>query len=171
MWNYVTEKESKMSPQLFDQQIAIGLSHCKTYGDVTHLLQDVRKHERMQQQLTPFLQKVLKRIEDGDKVTIWFDMDGTLCDTESGNYENAEPDYAMITLLNMLYDLDCQILIVTARGSTSGYDWETLTKKQLKEWGVQYHRLMMGIPKDFYIGDETMQPEVFLNEIGEYERK
>jgi len=168
MWNYVTEKESRMSPCLFDQQIALGVSHCKTYGDIIQLLQDVRKHERMQQKLTPFLEKTLKRIADGEQVTIWCDIDGTLCDTESGNYENAEPDYAMITLLNMLYDLGCNVFIVTARGSTSGYDWEALTKKQLGEWGVQYHRLMMGTPKDLYIGDETMQPEMFLNSIGDF---
>lgn len=115
--------------------------------------------------MNPFVKKVLERIENGEKLTIWFDIDGTICDTEHAKYADSIPDRAMITLLNMLYDKGCQIYLVTARGSTSGIDWKKVTENELKEWGVQYHKLIMGYPKDLYIGDETMQPEEFLNEI------
>ena len=112
--------------------------------------------------MTPFVKKILQKIENGEKVTIWFDIDGTLADTNSSDYGNAEPDYAMITLLNMLYDRGCQIFLLTARGGKSGIDWRKTTEKQLEEWGVQYHKLIMGYPKDLYIGDETLRPDEFL---------
>ena len=112
--------------------------------------------------MNPFIRNTLKRIEKGEKVTIWFDIDGTLCDSRYKNYADAIPDEAMISLLNYLYDKGCQIFLVTARGSTSGIDWRKLTEKELKEWGVKYHKLIMGYPKDLYIGDETLRPNEFL---------
>ena len=115
--------------------------------------------------MTPFIKKILKKIENGERVTIWFDIDGTLTDTDSSDYGNATPDFAMITLLNMLYDKGCQIFLLTARGGNSGIDWRETTEKQLREWGVQYHKLIMGYPKDLYIGDETLRPDEFLRVI------
>lgn len=47
-WNYLTEQESKMEPELVDLQIVFGLQRCETKGDVLKLLQDVRQHERLQ---------------------------------------------------------------------------------------------------------------------------
>ena len=47
-WNYATDKEAKMKPDLFDLQIVLGLQSCETKNDVMNLLKDVRQHERMQ---------------------------------------------------------------------------------------------------------------------------
>ena len=47
-WNYLSEQEAKMEPDLVDLQIVLGLEHCKTKKDVLELLQDVRQHERLQ---------------------------------------------------------------------------------------------------------------------------
>ncbi|EMR74109.1 hypothetical protein MBGDN05_00071 [Thermoplasmatales archaeon SCGC AB-539-N05] len=109
------------------------------------------------------IKKVLKNIEDGKKRTIWFDIDGTLASTESDKYDRAEPDEAMIILANMLYDEGHTIFLVTARGATSGIDWRETTEKQLKEWGVKYHKLIMGYPRDLIIDDASIRPDEFLN--------
>ena len=47
-WNYVSEEEAEMSPDLFDMQIVLGLQHAETKNDVMKLLKDVRQHERLQ---------------------------------------------------------------------------------------------------------------------------
>lgn len=73
-----------------------------------------------------------------------FDLDGTICTTVSqSKYENALPDYAVIDEINKLYDDGNTIKIMTARGCVSGVDHTTITKKQLKTWGVKYHELIM----------------------------
>lgn len=111
------------------------------------------------------IQKVLKNIKEGKKQTIWFDIDGTIADTELTDYSVSEPDQAMITLLNSLYDHGHTIYIVTARGASSGKDWKALTEYQLQQWGVRYHKLIMGYSKDLIIDDGCLNPEEFLNEV------
>jgi len=91
----------------------------------------------------------------------FFDIDGTIADTYQKEYEKAEPDEAMIALLNMLYDRGDYIVIITARGTGSGIDWTEVTEKQLKDWGVKYHELHFGR----IITDWARTPEVFLNEM------
>ena len=50
-WNYLTDTESKMKPDLVDLQIVLGLQTCKTKEDVLKLLKDVRQHERLQKEI------------------------------------------------------------------------------------------------------------------------
>jgi len=96
-----------------------------------------------------------------------FDLDGTLCDTPPGNdYTLSEPDEAMITLVNMLYDQGHIIKIFTARGSGSGIDHYKLTENQLKKWGLKYHELILGKPSGHvFVDDISITPEEFLNVI------
>ena len=95
-----------------------------------------------------------------------FDIDGTLCSTDKSSYESCEPDDAMIALVNMLYDKGDFITLYTARGSTSGIDWCDFTEKQLKSWGVKYHRLILGKPfGDVYVDDMAIRPDEFLDTI------
>ena len=47
-WNYLTEKEIEMTPDLVDLQIILGLQTCQKKEDVLELLKDVRQHERLQ---------------------------------------------------------------------------------------------------------------------------
>lgn len=73
-----------------------------------------------------------------------FDLDGTICTSvEKSQYEKALPDKAVINEINRLYDSGDTIKIMTARGCVSGIDHTIITKKQLKEWGVKYHELIM----------------------------
>ena len=37
-----------------------------------------------------------------------------------------------------------KITFWSARGSETGIDWEDITKKQFKVWGVKYHKLILG---------------------------
>ena len=49
------------------------------------------------------------------------------------------------------------ITIWTARGQQSGIDYEDLTKQQLKNWNVNYDKLLMGKPSyDLYIDDKSI---------------
>jgi len=90
-----------------------------------------------------------------------FDIDGTIADTPEKQYEKAEPDETMITLVNTLYDLGNKIIIFTARGTSSNTNYRYLTRKQLMEWGVKYHKLFFGK----IISDKVITPEEFLNEM------
>ena len=89
--------------------------------------------------------------------TIAFDLDGVLCyrTTEEGaiaKYKTCKPLLEMIKITNQCYDNGYKIIIYTARGMNS-YKGNValvysnlyeLTKKQLKDWGIKYHQLVMG---------------------------
>ena len=87
--------------------------------------------------------------------TFCIDIDGTLC-TEGTEYEKAQPIQKAINKTNKLYE-DNTIILHTARGASSGYDWRPLTEKQLNQWGVKYHNLIMGKPyADYYIDNKAI---------------
>jgi carbamoyl-phosphate synthase large subunit len=73
------------------------------------------------------------------------DVDGTVC-TDKVEYEKALPIEKTIKKINELYDNGNTIILYTARGAYSGYDWSELTEKQLKSWGVKYHQFFRGKP-------------------------
>ncbi|HRQ80253.1 MAG TPA: hypothetical protein PKZ97_03970 [Azospirillaceae bacterium] len=86
-----------------------------------------------------------------------FDIDGTLCTNTEGAYEEAKPLAAVIARVNRLYDEGHEILLCTARGSTTGIDWRELTERQMAAWGVKYHALFMGKPTaDLYVDDKAI---------------
>lgn len=109
------------------------------------------------------IEEKIKMIKEAKRpYTIWFDIDGTLVDTDEQKYDEVIPDEAMIALVNHLHYLGHKIILLTARGATSKIDWRELTESQLKKWGVQYHELLMGRPKDLIIDDVGLRPNEFL---------
>ena len=91
-----------------------------------------------------------------------FDIDGTLCTNTEGAYETAEPFTDVIVEVNRLYDAGHTLLLMTARGWTTGIDWRELTEKQMQQWGVKYHRLIMGKPTaDIYIDDKAINADAW----------
>jgi glycerol-3-phosphate cytidylyltransferase len=75
-----------------------------------------------------------------------FDIDGTICSSvNDSKYELALPDITVINEINRLYGEGNIIKIMTARGCVSKIDHTDITKKQLSEWGVKYHELLMHI--------------------------
>jgi len=92
-----------------------------------------------------------------------FDIDGTICTNTDGDYEQAIPFKEVIEKINGLYDLGHKIIFYTGRGSTTGIDWYDFTKKQLKDWQVKYHELIMGKPyADLYIDDKAINTSEWL---------
>lgn len=85
------------------------------------------------------------------------DIDGTICNTSNGNYENSQPFANRIEHFNKLFDEGNEIHYWTARGSVSGKDWSELTEQQLKKWGVKYTTLQLKKPHyDIWIDDKAM---------------
>ena len=95
-----------------------------------------------------------------------FDIDGTICTNTNGDYEKAEPLTDRINIVNNLYLEVHKITMFTARGSTTNIDWTTLTKLQLKDWGVMYNKLIFGKPDaDVFIDDKAMSDKLFFEEL------
>lgn len=87
-----------------------------------------------------------------------FDLDETICATPSTRiYANAVPYLKMIEHINTLHDSGHHITIYTARGSTSGIDYNSLTVSQLSSWGVKYDLLIdKGKPNyDIFVDDKA----------------
>lgn len=94
-----------------------------------------------------------------------FDIDDTICNTKGLNYENAKPLKNRINHVNNLYDQGNTIIFFTARGYVTKIDWKDLTHKQLNEWGVKYHELILGKPHaDIYIDDKGIKDLDFFND-------
>jgi histidinol phosphatase-like enzyme len=92
------------------------------------------------------------------------DLDGTLCSDTKGSYKKAKPYLDRITLINKAYDNGDIIIIFTARGSTTGINWRELTKKQLKKWGLKYHKLIFNKPSgDLFIDNLGVNANDFFN--------
>ena len=94
-----------------------------------------------------------------------FDLDNTLCVTKNGEYEKSYPIVEAIRAVNNLYIRKNIIIIFTARmmGRCNGdlsLVYESiyqLTKKQLKDWNVCYHKLILGKPEyDVLIDDKSI---------------
>jgi hypothetical protein len=90
-------------------------------------------------------------------MTFCFDIDGTLCDTLATNYGDARAIPEAVADVNRLYEMGNRIVLFSARGTRTGVDWRALTESQLREWGVQYHELLLGKPAaDVYIDDRAV---------------
>jgi len=63
---------------------------------------------------------------------------------ERANYETVKPNQIMIDIVNQLFEDGHIIKIFTSRGQTTGIDQEDLTRKQLKDFGIKHHELVMG---------------------------
>lgn len=96
-------------------------------------------------------------------MTYVFDIDGTICTTEDGDYYKSQPITNRIEKINKLYDDGHTIIFNTARGMgrTSNNAllahrlFYHLTQTQLESWGVKYNKLYMGKPSgDIYIDDK-----------------
>ena len=94
-----------------------------------------------------------------------FDLDNTLCLTESNIYEESKPIKERIETVNRLYDEGNTIIIDTARGCVSGKNWWYFTVEQLKRWGVKFHTLRTGIKfgADIFVDDRAFNDKDFFD--------
>ena len=107
------------------------------------------------------------RIANGNKRFV-FDIDGVIANfSVTLDYTNASPNEVMIDTVNKLFDLGNQIVLFTARGYTTGTDWEQITKEQMNRWGVKYHELIFGKPNaDYYVDDKMLDMNFLLRYFG-----
>ncbi len=94
-----------------------------------------------------------------------FDIDGVICNTDNGDYDNSVPNKEVIKKINSLHDEGNKIIIFTARfmGRTNndikkayeiGYEF---TLEQLKTWNLKFDKLYMGKPSfDLLIDDKAI---------------
>ena len=104
--------------------------------------------------------------------TIPFDLDDVICwhhpdydEVGVDKYYHCEPIESGVELVNEYYDKGYRIIIYTARGM-GAYDGNVnlvyerlydLTFNHLKEWGVKFHRLVMGkLSYDLLIDDKAI---------------
>lgn len=95
--------------------------------------------------------------------TFVIDIDGTICSNTDGDYDRAMAIPETIAGVRRIFENGGTVVLFTARGSTTGKNWEKVTARQLDSWGVPYHRLLFGKPfGDFYIDDKALTPEVLV---------
>ena len=98
---------------------------------------------------------------------IYVDIDETICFYKrERNYPDALPILDRIKQINKLYDEGNKITYYTARGSVTGIDWESVTKKQLESWGCKYHNLSVGQKPhyDLLICDKAINSDRFFKD-------
>ena len=98
-----------------------------------------------------------------------FDIDGTICTLEPNSaYDKAQPFPFMIKKINELFEAGHTIKFFTARGCNSGIDHTQLTAKQLSEWGLKYHELIMNKKPhyDLLIDDKAVNVETWIRSVG-----
>ena len=105
-------------------------------------------------------------------MTYIFDIDGTICTSTEGDYENAQPYVARIQKCNSLHRSGHKVIFWTSRGmGRAAGDPEKAysllfdyTKRQLASWGAEYHELLLGKPRyDLWIDDKANNCDLFFN--------
>lgn len=94
--------------------------------------------------------------------TFVIDVDGVVAMLVPGNdYRLCRPIPATIAAINRLYDRGHRIIMMTARGSATGIDWDEVTRGQFTAWGLKYHELRFGKPAaDYYVDDRMATVEM-----------
>lgn len=92
---------------------------------------------------------------------IYVDIDGTICQTKNGDYENSVPVFKNIEKINHLYEQGNRITYYSARGQKSQKDYTNLTLSQLKAWNCKFDNLVMNHKPsyDLMICDKTKRIE------------
>ena len=98
--------------------------------------------------------------------TICFDIDNVICKTNNTrDYSKSVPIRRNIKVINEAYNNGFSITLYTARymGRCKGNltkvkkQIKPLTLKQLKNWGVKYHKIYFGKPSfDLFIDDKSL---------------
>ncbi len=100
--------------------------------------------------------------------TFVFDIDGVIAQfRENLDYASSCPIQDVIDIINKLYDRGNKIVLFTARGYKTGIDWQKITEKQMRDWGVKYHELKFGKPDaTYYIDDKMLDLNVLVKAFG-----
>jgi len=98
--------------------------------------------------------------------TLCFDIDNVICKTNiKKDYLKSTPIKKNIEIINDAFNKGFNIIIYTARymGRYKGNlkkikkEIKPFTVKQLKDWGVKYHKIYFGKPSfDLFIDDKSL---------------
>ena len=92
------------------------------------------------------------------------DIDGTICSNTYGKYEDAQPYKDRIETINKLHKEGNEIILFTARGTTTGIDWNNFTKNNFLN-GMSCMINLFGKPEaDIYIDDKAKDSFDWFNE-------
>ena len=92
-----------------------------------------------------------------------FDLDGVICTTKKNYYNKSKPKKKVIKMINSLYKNN-YIIVFTSRymgrskeniklANKKAYNF---TLKQLKRWGLKFHKLKLGKPSyDVFVDDKN----------------
>tara|TARA_B100001057_G_scaffold501283_1_gene623158 strand:- start:784 stop:1140 length:357 start_codon:yes stop_codon:yes gene_type:complete len=98
------------------------------------------------------------------KIVFCFDLDNTICTTKKNYYKSSKPKKTVVKLINSLYENGHIIKINTARYmgrnkdniKKSNKQGFTKTIKQLRSWGIKFHKLAISkLSADIYIDDKS----------------
>ena len=95
------------------------------------------------------------------------DLDNTLVKTEGSDYKNSTPIPAAVAKVGEYKRRGDHIIIMTARGASSKKDWREFTAKQLKDFGIPYHQLIVGLKPggvDFFVDDKAVNSLEWLDD-------
>ena len=93
-------------------------------------------------------------------MVIRVDIDGTICSETDGAYANAEPWHHAIARVNALHEAGHEVIYWTARGATTGLDWQQFTERQLRGWGCKFSAVECNKPHyDRMICDKAEAPQ------------
>jgi len=104
-----------------------------------------------------------------------FDLDGTICHSENGDYINAKPNKPMIEKLKKYHNDGFEIIISTSRnvrtfkGQIGKINANTLPIiiEWLDKFMVPYDEIYVGKPwcgfDGFYVDDKSIRPSEFLH--------
>lgn len=99
-----------------------------------------------------------RKEKDFKKITFGVDIDQTILYTDK-EYNIMGHNQKLIDCLNEMYYKGHSVIIITGRH----WDKLNLTQEQLKQCGIKYDTLLMGIPScDYYINDRSILPDEFL---------
>ena len=88
-----------------------------------------------------------------------FDLDNTIVKTNGSDYKNSVPIPEAVAKVREYHERGDYIIILTARGSGSKKDWRDFTANQLKEFGIPYDQLIVGLKPggvDIIIDDKAI---------------
>jgi|2_EtaG_2_1085320.scaffolds.fasta_scaffold02272_7 ribonucleotide monophosphatase NagD (HAD superfamily) len=95
-----------------------------------------------------------------------FDLDGTLVTDVQGKYDQAKPILKAVAKVQRLHEAGHTIIIMTARGASSGVDRTELTKQQLTDFDIPHDELVMNMKPtaDYFIDDKGVNAHDWLED-------
>lgn len=122
----------------------------------------------MREEVKSEFQEFKNKIEGrpNEDIQICFDLDGVICNSKNGDYENGIVIPEGKEAINKTYDLGYKVIVFTARftqrhhGDEYQYGYE-ITVQWLRKHGIKFHQLIMGKPHyDLQLCDKSLRIDV-----------